>query len=289
MFNWLSDTFNNRELAIFVWLSIAFIIIRFFPSIRKATYRLFDVFLKKKLFFLLLISIAYISIVIISLYHLGLWDFFLLKDTIYWFIMVGLVMVFRREKEIKDDNYFKNIIVENLKFTIVINFLSSFYYFSFWCEFAFIFFIVLWAFVYAVIKVQFNNKTAEYVIFGIIFIPIVLLFILSVKNIISSINEFADFDTLKVFLLPISLTLIFIPFALIIANYIEYELLFKRFNNFIKDTKLIRYAKWRSLIYFKLNFKKIRSETQRIMRELCLNSAKDDIRKILRDPESSSG
>ena len=64
------------------------------------------------------------------------------------------------------------------------------------------------------------------------------------------LGTFATTNTLKDFALPPLLTLAFLLFLYIMALFVTYDDLFKRLPFFIKDDKLVRFAKARTLFAF---------------------------------------
>jgi hypothetical protein len=63
-------------------------------------------------------------------------------------------------------------------------------------------------------------------------------------------NKFASMSTLENFIIPILLTLTFLPFVYLVAVYVAYENLFIRLQFFIKDPSLLKYTKKRILQVF---------------------------------------
>jgi len=88
------------------------------------------------------------------------------------------------------------------------------------------------------------------------------------------------YETIRSFAFPLILGSCFIPFFFIIAVLIEYEIFFKRFEIFIKNRKLFCYAKKRSKKYYKLNYRLIHSDIQRIMQGLCVGITKEEINDL---------
>lgn len=70
---------------------------------------------------------------------------------------------------------------------------------------------------------------------------------------VADFKQFAAIATLENLLLPIVLTLAFLPFVYLVAAYATYEDLFTRLGFFIRDEPLLKYAKWKTLRTFGLS------------------------------------
>ncbi len=99
-------------------------------------------------------------------------------------------------------------------------------------------------------------------------------------KIYTGFNNFASADNLRAFLLPVILSLAFMPFLYLFTLYITYETLFTRVDIFIKeDRKLARFAKWRVFRLCHFNLKRL----NRFSKEQIINFI------TLRDRESVLG
>jgi hypothetical protein len=206
--------------------------------------------------------------IILILRWIGLWELSMLKLSIYWFFGTALVNMFNITKASENEGFFKSIVIDNLKFIVLIEFIVSVHHFSFWGE---LFFLPLITFI-SLVQVYAEKKEdykSTYNLMTIVLVIIsIILIVLSVKDIVQSIQDYANYDTLISFAFPVVLGSCFIPFLFVIAVFVEYELFFKRFTFFIEDKKILRYARRKAKKYYKFNFRLIHSDTHRVMREL---------------------
>ena len=77
----------------------------------------------------------YITILIWGLYYIGIWEMHQLKNTIIWTISVGTLSIYKINSIKKEPKFIKNLILDNLKLIAVVEFIVSFYSFSFLIEF----------------------------------------------------------------------------------------------------------------------------------------------------------
>jgi len=127
------QTFSNRELAIAIWILIAFIFCIFSSKIRQPLFHVVKVFFAWKLTSSYVLMFAYISVVILILFFMGIWKISHLPMTILWAICVAFVMLFKFSQA-EDENFFKNSIKDNIKGLIFIEFIINLYVFSLWVE-----------------------------------------------------------------------------------------------------------------------------------------------------------
>jgi len=105
----------------------------FSKSIRKSLGEILRLLFGKQIGTILLLLTVYITAILFLLHKIGTWDFSLLKDTIFWYVSIALVLFFSINKA-KDTLYFKYIVKESFKWTIALEFFVNFYTFSFLTE-----------------------------------------------------------------------------------------------------------------------------------------------------------
>src|SRR5690606_5512772 len=91
------------------------------------------------------LAFAYIWFIVIQLEKLGLWNLFLLKDTIYWSVLSGTVLMYKVGQSKEPLVLLKSILIASVQFSVVIQFIANLETFSFWLEFAAIPLIILFA------------------------------------------------------------------------------------------------------------------------------------------------
>jgi hypothetical protein len=246
--NWLTNTFNNRELATFIWLVIFAISTLFYKSTRKATWDVIKAVFNKKILTIIILTLSYSTAITIFLYWADFWDTSMLKQTIYWFFGFALVTLFRINDAGADKNFFGELITDNLKLIILLEFIVTIHNFNFWVELIFIPLLTLIILMNSISENKNEYKSVFRLTLFLLFLVGILLSVLSVIDILTSINDYANYETLKLFIFPIAYGVLFIPFVFIIATMIEYETLFVRFELF----KLDKSGKCESTINMKL-------------------------------------
>jgi len=148
------------------------------------------------------------------------------------------------EKAIKNEYYFKDTFLKNIKMAIVIEFIVNLYTFNFWIELIIIPLLVIFGGLKAVSELKKEylqvNKFLNFIIgaFGI------LIILFTLNNIFGDLRGFITIENLRVFLLAPILTILYMPFIYTCALIFAYERLFKRLDIFLKGNKeLTSFAK----------------------------------------------
>src|SRR5690554_6911185 len=86
----LTVLFNNRELAIGFWLIVFIIFALFIKGVREKLQDIVKILLCKQIVLWFLSMAAYYLVLIFILAQIGFWDISLIKETVLWFIIVGI-------------------------------------------------------------------------------------------------------------------------------------------------------------------------------------------------------
>ena len=77
-------SFNNREIAIVIWIILFLFIVLVKKSIRVTFLNFVKICLSPRFIVLFVILVTHILLVILYLIEIGFWKKYLLKDTIIW-------------------------------------------------------------------------------------------------------------------------------------------------------------------------------------------------------------
>ncbi len=279
------ETFDNRELAVAVWLLIFAVWGMANESVRGALKTVFKAAAAKSIVVVAFSVCVYTLFVVLLLKSLEIWNFSQLKPTIVWLVASALVTISTAHKIQNEEHYFSKAAKSNLKLSVVIDFLVNLHVFPFLAEFLLVPFGVLFGGVvaYTEHKPEYASahKLANIVLAAIgTFAAIYALWQIS-----ANFSEFATVETLRSFAIPILLSLFFLPFIFALVVYMAYEVAFIRLRFVVTNRSLhlcgkaalIRYARldlkalkgWRQTAW-KENFQTcsdVRSSVQRIIEE----------------------
>lgn len=249
--------FNNREIAFVFWL-IAFSIFALSKTeIRASLKSLIKIILSKQILLTLMISSVYVFIILYMLAFFGLWDTSLIKASLLWYFGSYFMLLVGYDNAIKEKHYLRNLIKKAFTLTILIEYLVNVYVFPLLLEF---FLLPVITFLYLISAYSESNEKYQPIkaisdwVIGIIGICIIIS---ALSTAINNPNAIIDVKTIQEFFLPIILTILFIPFIFLLALYSIYEVIFLRFDVWIKDRELSSYAKFKLLITYKLSLGKL--------------------------------
>ena len=247
---------NNRELAIAIWLVVGIIWALTSSNIRKSLFQVVKAFFAWKLTLLYLMMLIYIASIVMVMSAIGIWKMSNLPLTILWAIFVSFIMLFDYQKANKPD-YFRNSLKGNLKALVVLEFIVNLYVFALWVELLFVPFMVIIAATLAIAETNPEYRIVKRFLNSIMTLIGLVFIIYAGYMIATDFRQFATFDNLEKFYLPIFLSVTFIPFVYLFALYSGYEMFFIRLGFFVEDKVVLRYAKRKAVWAFNLNLWKL--------------------------------
>ena len=278
------NLFNNREIAIAIWLLVIFILMLFNWDIRKSLLEVIKAFFKIKILYSIFLMIAYTTGIVFVLYQINFWNISLLKDTVVWFCFTGILMSFNLVTSDTGQNLFRKIIVCNIKLVIIIEFLVNTYTFSLVGELILIPVVTFIVILEVVAKTDEEYSSVAKLMNGLQIIIGVIILIFAISNVVSDYKNFVSLDTLRNFLLAPLLTISFLPFIYFMVLFATYELLFTRLNlGYEKSKKLKRYAKREIIKQCLLSLKKVNKASSMNTYNLMHIKNEKDVDKMIKD------
>jgi len=187
----------------------------------------------------------------------------LLKDTLLWVVSFGFILIMDVNKA-NSISYFKQVIKDAIKWTVIIEFIVSFYTFSLKIELIVLPIIVFSAIMQAYASLETEHKQVENLFRRFLEFISVSIFCFVVYKTIKSTSLLLTYDNLKSFILPLILTFTFMPFIYILSVYAKYERLNIILNMSIKDKNVRNKLKKYILSVATINIDKIVSISDNI-------------------------
>lgn len=256
--------FNNREIALLLWIAVIVLAV-LFSKLRKSLVPIIKILTSKM--FLIIFSLIgiYLFGIIFLFKHLDVWQNSNLKDVLFWLFTVGLILVFKIN-DAKSNAYFKGIFLSAIKWTIVLEFVVNLYSFSLFSEIIILPVLVFLAMTQAVAEMDEKHKVVSKFLQNIIAIAGLSIFSYSLYKTVINFDAVLNFQNLVSFLLPSTITILFIPFVYFLALYSTYESYFIHLDfmtvkkDKVKETKklMLRIANINldKLLRIKKNFEK---------------------------------
>lgn len=262
----MNTIFNNRELAVGIWIIAFAIWVLVQNSFRQSFYNLLKAFFVKRIIILFALMFTYIGLITWFLETLGIWDLTQLKNTIIWAISVAAVTMFRIRTIADDEHYYKNAILDNLKLIVILEFIINIHSFSLLIELIVIPFAAITTGVMAFSENNKKYKQAHNASGWILtFIGIGLLGA-GIYNISISESSFATINNLIDFILPPLMSAFYLPFVYLVALLMTYEVFFIRLSFFAKDPAILKHSKLTTLLKINFRLQKLKTWGQHIIK-----------------------
>lgn len=202
--------FNNREIAIGIWLLIAIIFIGSKQAVRASFLNVLIAFFNKHIVIPILLMVGYISLVVIGLQKLGFWDIGQLKNTIIWGLSYAGTSMFRISNIENEEHYFRNSFKDQLKIIAAFEFIVTFYTFSLLTELIVIPLVISVAAMQAIAEGKKEHATTEKFLSGVLTLFGVCLVINAIYHLVNEFDGFTKLGTLQDFGIPIVLSILLV-------------------------------------------------------------------------------
>lgn len=278
------ELFSSREFSTAIWAIVFLILILIMATknieIRKSIHHLIKAATKKFIIIFLFITFFYVTFCIILLSNLSIWDWIFLKDVILWVLFIGIPICINAITE-RNKQYFRNLIRNNLKLAIFIEFLVGTFTFSIVAELLLVPIATLLFLFYAMSKTDENYKPTEKLFsFLLNILGLVILFYAG-RSAIQSYPDLNILELLIIFSLPITMTFAFLPLAYCFAIYSEYEMLFIRLKFRIPEEELRKNVKWKILKTCSFSLRKVQYFSQNFLMKFYSSMQLEDVDGVI--------
>lgn len=223
----MNTILSNREIAILIWL-ILFIAFALYHTEKKSITDISKPLLEAKIISPILLSIIYTGGIIYLLKLVSLWDEHLLKDSVLWFLFIGLPLIFKFATHENQIRIFKKVFFENFKLILIAEFVINFYTFPLLVELILIPFLSFMAISEIITDQKEKYKSAANFFSNLNALAGLSILAYALYKVVENWNSFTSFSTLQTFILPILLTILYLPFLYLLVLYANYDTLFIR-------------------------------------------------------------
>ena len=197
-------------------------------STRKSLLSLCNAIFRRQILIPLFLMLTYIDVMVLVLYETGVWTTNHLKNTVLWTFSVAILSMFRIPQHTEDDTYFRTALKDNFKIIVVLEFIVAFYTFSVFTELLIVPAVTLLIALQTFSDVDQRYKHAGQLVAMILTTIGCGLMLYAVLMLATEPSSFFKAGTLSDFVLPIVLTILFLPFLFVLNLYMQYEVLFTR-------------------------------------------------------------
>lgn len=236
----LQNILSSREIAIGFWIIVIIIFIIFNKNLRHPILDVIKVACSRQLVipFVVMLFYAILLSYLFSLTHF--WKWLYVKEIIIWFLFVGIPICYRAiGKEIEND-YFKKIIIDNLKFIVLAEFIIGYFTFHIIIEILLIPFLILLFMIDVITEAKEEYMSVKKITSALLAYIGFLILGLALRKAVIDYQSLANLDTFISFIIPIVLSVLFLPVAYGFAVYAKYQTIFIKMRFREPDDKKIQ-------------------------------------------------
>jgi hypothetical protein len=240
--------FDNRELAIVIWVSLGLAAAVLWPGTRRALVRVVAAVATPKISVPLVLMVAYLAAVVFGLHAALLWDASLFSETLFWFVGTALVLFVRYDHVVEDPHFFRHTMLGALSLTVIVEFLTNLSSFGLPVELLLVPLFVLLGVTLAVSVTREEFAPARRCVTGVVAVAGLGLLLYSVTRVLENFGDVATTDMLRELVTPALLTSCLLPFIYLLGVYGSYDGLLSRLKWLASDDRAVyRYARRRVL------------------------------------------
>lgn len=224
------DIFSTRELATAFWVGAILIAVGMAivtnKKIRQGFIEVLKCFFNRKLRKLWEIYFLYIGIITLMFSRFPIWKNIYLKDIILWTLFSGLTICMNAVAGEADEKYISKVLKDNIRFTVVTEFLLSTFTFSFWVELIIIPITTVIVLFDTVAEHKSDAIAVHKLLQDVMAFAGLCVILQTVRVGILEYRELNVINTLVSFFIPIVYLLLVTPLEYAFELYSKYEMLF---------------------------------------------------------------
>ena len=224
------DIFSTRELATAFWVGALLIAVGMAivtnKKIRQGFIGVLKCFFNRKLRKLWEIYFLYIGIITLMFSRSPIWKNIYLKDIVLWTLFSGLTICMNAVAGEADEKYISKVLKDNIRFTVVTEFLLSTFTFSFWVELIIIPITTVIVLFDTVAEHKSDAIAVHKLLQDVMAFAGLCVILQTVRVGILEYRELNVINTLVSFFIPIVYLLLVTPLEYAFELYSKYEMLF---------------------------------------------------------------
>lgn len=241
---------NAREIATIFWLAVFSIWAIRQPAIRASLRELIRAFFVHQILVATALMVAYIATITFLLHQYGFWKVDDLAVTLIWTIGTGLGLMLETKKVQLDEGFLGRVLLANLKFGAILEFVVNLHPFPLWIEMVTMPLVTIAALMKAVSERDSKNRSVTRILTFLLVCFGLAVLVHSGRQLYFHQAEILEPKFLVSFLLPLVLTVLYLPFIYSVALVAQYEVVFAKLRVFNPESPLLRQARLRILFHF---------------------------------------
>lgn len=257
----MANIFSTREIATGIWLIVIFavVIVLAITSLpaRRSIVDIIKNLCNGHFVISFALILAYAALLTFFLIQLPIWKNPHYKDVIVWVLFVGVPMCYGAVITEKN-NYFRDMLIDNLKFTVIVEFIISTFTFSLLAEIIILPVLSLLVLMGTYCESKGENLQVKKFISVVLAITGFIILGGALKVAIKTYAKMGMMDSLVGFSIPIVLSVAYIPVAYIFGLYANYQTVFVNIRSKkIRDGRIRKKYKCKVFCVCGMSYRKI--------------------------------
>lgn len=248
---------NNREIACVVWIAIFFGWCLLKKDVRRSIAEVVKAAIHRKLIACFLAVALYATIMSWSLAGWRLWNFGDLKTVILWTCTAGTGMVIGIATGEPTRHHFRKVALGGIKLGLVLEFVVNLYVFRLAIEIVFVPIAVIFTILSVYTDIKDGHRAVNRLVNGAMTLLGGIMALYAGFRMRSDWAGFARAETLIEFLLPLIMTVLFIPLLYALLIITTYESFFVLLKVYMHDRSLRRYTRWEVIRTCGLDYERV--------------------------------
>ncbi len=270
--------FNNREVALAIWLGIFTICILCYSPVRNTLPRLLRAASSWKILLSLALALGYTIAIVFVLHQFGIWRVGHTKDTVYWFLFTAIAMFANQVTASDHKGFAREIVVDSFAPTILVEVVVTAHSFPLLIELLLVPAVVFIAAMEAVSERRNDVKPVLGCCRLFTALIGITLFGFGLYDVVAQFKTVFTFTNGVDILITSVLSIAFIPFvyAVLVVSAYENIFLWLRIGQ-TKPDGLARAARWRVFKTCGINLTKLKCFERTSARQLRLVTSQSDL------------
>src|SRR5690606_36911005 len=252
---------SNREISALIWIAVALGYVFYKDKDGKLAdsfRQLIKVFFSPKIITVLLCAALWIILCVLVLHYVDMWTTANLKTTILWGFAFAFLTLMDVSRISEDNTYLKKTIRDTVNVTAIITFIAEAYSFPLFAELVLFPFLVCVTAMHVMSEKKKEHASVHRLMSGVLVTVGCAYIGYGIYMAATDFEDFATWNNLREFFIPIILSLLFLPYLYLISILVSYELIWVSLRFALKDAALRRYAMLQAIIRFRFDLEGLR-------------------------------
>lgn len=251
--------FNEREVAVLFWFGVLLAGVIAYGPTRRQLPSLLKLTFWSKVTVLFAVALGYVVSMVLLLQWFGLWTGEQATELFFWVFGPGIAALWNYDKAGDDPHFMRKSFRRAVEFAVILQFVVNLYPFHLGIEIVLVFLLALSGAMIAYAQHRGEEAQAAKKLFEIVLAVVgIAILVNGVAHILGDVEDFATITNARDFVVPILLTVGFVPFVYLFGVFATYESLFVTVSVMVDDPKVERYARRRALRTAGLSIRRLR-------------------------------